>query len=101
MDDSIRQKPTTALPTLLTFQLVHHWNNQTLHLKITPKWWASQTIAHSHFAIEKGFVFPPSNSELLLAYKMALYLLFIHAIHWTVFCNRLSLPESTWFVAYC
>ncbi len=31
---------------------------------------------------------------------MALYLLSVHPIHWTVFGNRISLPESTWSVAY-
>jgi hypothetical protein len=60
----------------------------------------SQTIAHFDFAIEKVFLFPPPSSEPLLGYKMELYLLSIHSIHWTVFGNCVSLPKSTWFVAY-
>jgi hypothetical protein len=60
----------------------------------------SQTIAHFHFAIEKVFEYPQSTTKPLCGYKMALYLLLIHPIHWTVFGNHVSLPKSTWSVAY-
>jgi hypothetical protein len=51
---------------------------------------ASATIGHFHFAIEKLYDNPQSATEPLQGYKIALYLLSIHPIHWTVFGNRIS-----------
>jgi hypothetical protein len=50
----------------------------------------SQTIAHFDFAIEKVFDYPQSTTKPLCSYKMALYLLSVHPIHWTVFGNHQS-----------
>jgi hypothetical protein len=60
------------------------------------EWQTSNAIAHFHFAIETLFEYPQSNSEPLWGYKMALYLLLIYPIHWTVFGNNsVNLPKST------